>query len=63
MQCDLQIIGDRIEFMGYWVGTLNCKGVPTTVRDKFERVIAGTYSYPMYEYNYAAPSKPRKAKK
>lgn len=33
MQRDLQIIGDRIEFMGYLVGRL--EDVPATVRARF----------------------------
>lgn len=55
MQRDLQIIGDRIEFMGYLVGNL-CD-VPATVRDKFVHLLEQGKPMPPYAANYAARSR------
>ena len=48
MQRDLQIIGDRIEFMGYHVGTLS-DIVPTSIRNKLIDLLEGTKpTHPYY---------------
>lgn len=61
MERDLQIIGDRIEFMGYHVGNL-CDLVPSTIRDKFEQRLTPREIFNPLEF-HAAQTKPRKARK
>lgn len=47
MQRDLQIIGDRIEFMGYWVGDV--KDVPASIKGRFVDWLAKeSEPYPSY---------------
>jgi len=46
MQRDLQIIGDRIEFMGYHVGSI--LDVPATVRDRFVHLLEHGKPMPPY---------------
>lgn len=61
MHRDLKIIGDRIEFMGYHVGTLT-DIAPASIREDFERRLEPARGY--YPAMYNAPKvTPRKAKR